>query len=408
MRILQINKFHWVKGGSERYYFDLQRGLAARGHEVAVFASAHPQNEGSPWSRFFAPHADYHGAGPLAALPLARDVVYNRRAAGQLDLLLAEFRPDVAHLHNIHHQLSPSILAPLERRGIPVVQTLHDYKWVCPAYLFHARGEVCTRCGPGPRFLPVVTRRCLHDSLAKSAVAAWELGASWRRGDVARVRAFLAPSRFLLERVKEHGLPAAQLRHMPYFLRAADYAPATEPGRDILYLGRLSKEKGLPTLFDALKRATGVRLNVAGTGPLEEELRARAARENLPVTFLGYLQGAALLDTVRGARAVVVPSEWYENFPYAVLEAMALGVPVIGSRLGGIPEMVEEGVTGRLVPAGDATALAGALEALTRDGAAAFALGQAARRRLVERWEAGPALAALEAIYAELSSRAGA
>lgn len=400
MRVLQVNKFHWLKGGSERYYFDLQRELAARGHEVAVFASAHPSNEASPWSAFFVPHSDYQGAGPLQAWRLARAVVDNREAAARLARLLDEFRPDVAHLHNVHHQLSPSILAPLAERGIPVVQTLHDYKWVCPAYLFHSRGEVCTRCGPGARFAPVLTRRCLHDSFARSAVAWFELTRSWRRGDARRVDAFLAPSRFLRDQVVAHGLPAERVRHEPYFLREADYRPADAPGSVFLYAGRLSREKGLPTLFAALERAPGVRLEVAGTGPLEEELRRDAAARTLPVTFLGHLGAADLHAAIRRARAVVVPSAWYENFPYAVLEALALGVPVIGAAIGGIPEMIEEGVTGRLVPPGDVAALARALEEFgALPVARLHAMGEAARRGLVEQWGVEAGMARILALY---------
>lgn len=406
MRILQINKFHWVKGGSERYYFDLQRELAARGHEVAVFASAHPDNEPSPWSGDFAPHADYHGAGPLRSFGLARDVVHNAAAAAALERLLTRFRPDVAHLHNIHHQLSPSILEPLSRRGIPIVQTLHDYKWVCPAYLFHSRGEVCTRCGPGARFGPVLTRRCLHGSFTKSAVAYVELTRSWRRGDAERVDAFLAPSRFLLEQVVAHGLPADRVRHEPYFIREGDYRPAEVPGAGLLYAGRLAREKGLGALFAALARtAPGVRLEVAGGGPLEAELRREAAERRLPVTFLGHLAAPELHAAVRRARAVVVPSLWYENFPYAVLEALALGVPVVASATGGVPEMIEEGETGHLVPPGDPEALARVLDAVVaRSAEAAAEMGRRARATLVERWGVRAGVARIVALYSEVSA----
>ncbi|MDZ4803655.1 MAG: glycosyltransferase, partial [Candidatus Eisenbacteria bacterium] len=191
-RILQVNKFHWVKGGSERYYFDLVNGLAARGHEVAVFASHHPSNLETSWSRHFAPGADYHGAGPLTALKLAGEVIDNKPAAKALEGLLADFRPDVAHLHNIHHQLSPSILRVFEQARVPVVQTLHDYKWVCPAYLFLSHGKVCERCGPGNRFTPVLLRGCHHGCHLKSAIVWKESSDSWGRGDLERVGRFLA------------------------------------------------------------------------------------------------------------------------------------------------------------------------------------------------------------------------
>jgi glycosyltransferase involved in cell wall biosynthesis len=230
MRILQINKFHWLKGGSERYYFDLQNELKARGHEVAVFASRQPLNEPSPFEKYFAPEADYHGAGLLDGFKLARRVIHNEEAARGLRKLIEAFRPDIAHLHNFHHQLSPSILDVLHRSGVPIVQTLHDYKWVCPAYLFLSRGQVCERCGPGNRFGPVVSRRCHQESFLRSLVVYAESSRSWARRDQEKVARFLAPSRFLKERVIAHGLQSGRVVHMPYFIREDRYRPAVKPG----------------------------------------------------------------------------------------------------------------------------------------------------------------------------------
>jgi glycosyltransferase involved in cell wall biosynthesis len=408
LRILQVNKFHYLRGGAERYYFDLAAELEARGHEVAVFAAHHAENAPTPWSRHFAPGADYHRAGPLAALRHARDVVRNDEAAARLRGLLGEFRPDVAHLHNVHHQLSTSILDVFAEAGVPVVQTLHDYKWVCPAYLFLSRGAVCERCGPGNRFGPVVARRCHHDSLAKSLVVWWESRRSWARGDAERVARFLAPSRFLRDRMAAHGMPEARLVHWPYFLRLEAYRPRTGAGGGrFLYLGRLSKEKGVGTLLEALAAAPDVALDLAGTGPLEADVRARATRFGDRVRVLGHLSGDELHDAIRGARAVVVPSEWYENQPYAVLEAFALGVPVVATSIGGLPELVRPGDTGWLAPPGEAAGLAAALAAATaeRDEVVA-ARGAAARRFVEEEFAAGPAVTRLEALYAELSSAA--
>jgi len=403
MRILQVNKFHWVKGGSERYYFDLVNGLTSRGHDVAVFASHHPDNQATPWSRHFAPGADYHGAGPLTALKLAGEVIDNKPAAAALEGLLADFRPDIAHLHNIHHQLSPSILRVFEKVGVPVVQTLHDYKWVCPAYLFLSHGKVCERCGPGNRFTPLLVRGCHHGCHLKSAIVWKESSDSWGRGDVERVGRFLAPSRFLREKVVAHGVPAERVEVRPYFLNLERYRVADVPAGDhLLYAGRLSKEKGLATLFDALARRPHLKLRIAGTGPLESALRARAHAENLDVEFLGHLAQEALHDAIRAARAVVVPSEWYENQPYAVLEAMALGVPVVASAIGGLPELVAPNQTGWLVPNGDADMLAWAMDEAHLDADAARELGLRGRAKMEAEFAAGPALESLEKLYARV------
>jgi glycosyltransferase involved in cell wall biosynthesis len=349
----------------------------------------------------------YHGAGPLAAFGLARDVLWNREAARRLDTLIEAFRPEVAHLHNVHHQLSPSILETLHRRGTPVVQTLHDYKWVCPAYLFLSHGQVCERCGPGNRFHPVLLRRCHHESLVKSAVVYFESSGSWRRRDYERIALFLAPSHFMGERMTAHGLPEDRVAHGPYFIRTERYVPAPEAGSGFLYVGRLSKEKGIETLVTAVSGGgSALRLSIAGSGPLESRLRERVARERLPVEFLGHLEPAALHEAIRKSRAVVVPSEWYENQPYAVLEALALGVPVIGSSIGGIPELIRHGETGLLVPPGDPAALRSALEMLAKDPAAAHRMGRAGRAFIEQEFAAAPAVRRMLELYATLAGAA--
>jgi glycosyltransferase involved in cell wall biosynthesis len=408
VRILQVNKFHWLKGGSERYYFDLQAELEARGHQVAVFSTRNPANRATPYEPYFVPRVDYHGKGLRKAIRLARDVIWNKDAAARLGRLLDDFRPDVAHLHNFHHQLSPSILTELSRRRIPVVQTLHDYKWVCPAYLFLSHGEVCERCGPGNRFHPVVRRRCHHDSFLRSLVVHLESSRSWGRRDFDRVARFLAPSQFMADRVIAHGLPRERVQVMPYFIRTGSYRPAESTGAEFLYAGRLSREKGLSILFDALARSEGrLRLAVAGTGPLEAELLERARDERLGVEFLGHLRAQELHDAIRRSLAVVVPSLWYENQPYAVLESFALGVPVIASDIGGLPELVREEETGSLVPPGYAAGLRDAMDRMMSDRTGARRMGFNARALIEQEFDAEHAILALERLYGEVAETRG-
>ncbi|MDZ4805629.1 MAG: glycosyltransferase family 4 protein, partial [Candidatus Eisenbacteria bacterium] len=200
-----------------------------------------------------------------------------------------------------------------------------------------------------------------------------------------------------------HGLPADRVQVRPYFLNLERYRVAAgESGEHLLYAGRLSKEKGLSTLFNALGRRPHLRLRVAGTGPLEAELRARARAENLHVEFLGHLAEEALHEAIRAARAVVVPSEWYENQPYAVLESFALGVPVVASAIGGLPELVLPNQTGWLVPNGDAEMLAWAMDEAHKDAATARDLGLRGRKKMEAEFAARPALESLEALYARV------
>jgi glycosyltransferase involved in cell wall biosynthesis len=403
MRILQINKFFYPRGGAERYLLDLMQLLEERGHEVAPFSMRHRRNAAHTYDPYFVSHVDYSDeAGVLGAAATAARTIYNREARRKLTALIDVFRPDVAHLHNIHHQLTGSVIDALLEAGVPIVQTLHDYQWVCPVYTFVSHGEVCEACR-GRRFHQAVVKRCQGGSIVRSAVAALELavgaGKKWTR----RIDRFLAPSRFLAEKVVEHGLPAASVRQQDYALCLERYRRARAAGGHALYAGRLASEKGVETLFDALARVPGLSLRVAGTGPLEPSLRRRAEAE-LPgrVSFLGYLEADALHAQVSEAAFVVVPSEWYENQPFAVLEAFALGTPVVGAAIGGIPELVVPDRTGLLFPSGSAPDLAEALRGMAARPDRG-ALGAAARTLVEERFEPGRHVDALLAVYREVA-----
>lgn len=403
MRILHVNKFHFVKGGAERYVADLADAQQRAGHEVAPFAMQHARNAATPFAKYFPSEVDFDGAG-ARSLGVAARIVYSREAASCLDRLLRDWRPDVAHLHNIAHQLTPSILPVLAKHRIPVVQTLHDYKIACPSYLFLDHGSVCEACNGG-RFYEAARRRCHRDSFAAGVVLATEAYLHRALGSYDTVQRFLCPSRWMRDTMARHGLPAEKLTHLPYCVPAANYAPAEGDGEDVLYAGRLSREKGLATLLAAVRQLPGTRLAVAGEGPERPALEA-AREDGVAVTLLGYLNGEALHEAVRRARVVVVPSEWYENLPFAVLEAMALGRAVVGARIGGIPELVEDGVTGYTFAPRDADGLAQALATALADGARAAQQGRTARRRIEADFAPGAHLERLHAIYDAVAGEA--
>ncbi len=366
--VLNVNKFHYLRGGSERYYFDLEAILAERGHHVLSFSMAHARNRPSPQAAHFVPEVSWDG-GPLRALWSGLSVIHSGAAAARIDALLDAERVDVAHLHNIAHQLSPSLLGPLRRRGIPVVQTLHDYKLICPNYRLFTEGAPCERCRGG-RYWNASLHGCGRGAAAGSLLLAIESSIHRASGVYGRgVDIFLAPSRFLLEKAVAFGVPRERLRHLPYPI-----AVAAEEGRVdrrgagggtgadyFLYAGRLAPEKGIRTLLSAAERLPDVALHIAGDGELRGEVASRAAR--LPgVTLHGHLAQEEVARLQREALAVVVPSEWYENLPLAILEAFAAGTPAVAAAIGGIPELVRDGETGLLFPPGDAGALAGALK----------------------------------------------
>ncbi|MCA9754116.1 MAG: glycosyltransferase family 4 protein [Gemmatimonadetes bacterium] len=385
MRILVVNKFYWPKGGSERVLFDLAEGYERAGHEVVPFAMASPENRPSRWSGYFVPEVDYARAAGLGRLRAAANVVWSREAERRLTELVAAAKPDVAHLHNFHHQLSPSVVDALRKAGVPAVHTLHDYKVLCPNYLMYVDGAPCDRCGHGS-YGHAVRHRCLHGSIAASAVAMMEMTFHRWRGTLARgIAAFVAPSRFLRDKCIEFGFPPDRVRWVPNGVVSPPTSASPAAGRGFLYAGRLSPEKGVMTAIDAVARNDRLQLTIAGTGPAEPELRRHAARVAPGrVTFRGFVSRDEVEALARESRALVVPSRWWENAPLSVLEGLAVGIPIVATSLGGLPELVRPEETGLLVPPGDPAALAEALVRLEEDPELAARLGRGGQA-LIER-----------------------
>jgi len=383
VRILVANKFWYRRAGLERVMFDEIGWLESAGHEVAHFSTQHPENDASPWSDYFAPYLEIGPQTPLTSREKAVAVermFWNGVAARRFARLLRDFRPDVVHAHGIHRQISPSILLEARRAGAPVVQTLHDYHPICASGDLLAAGlRACDPVACGPvNVLPCLLRGCVHQSKAKSALGAAEL--LWRRWVVRYERlvdAFISPSRYLARAVSASGIRHRPIHVLPNAIPAPARMLDVLPGEAFMYAGRLSREKGLGTLLRAAEAAR-VALLVAGTGPLEQWLIAQAPSG---VRFLGRLPGHEVDRLLAGSRAAVVPSEWAENAPMAVLEPMALGRPVIATRMGGIPEQIRDGVDGVLVDPGDERQLAAALRVLADDAALADRLGRSARDR---------------------------
>lgn len=401
MRILVANKFWYRRAGLERVMFDEIGWLEAAGHEVGHFSTQHPENDASPWSDYFAPYLEL---GPQTTLTSREKAIavkrmfWNTVAARQFARLLRDFRPDVVHAHGIHRQISPSILVEARRAGVPVVQTLHDYHPICASGdLLFAGRCACDppRCGPFD-VLPCLLHGCVHQSRAKSALGVAEL--VWRRWVVRYeqlVDAFISPSRYLARIVTASGIRRRPMHVLPNAIPAPARMPDELPGEAFVYAGRLSREKGLGTLMRAAEAAR-VTLLVAGTGPLHRSLTAQAPRG---VRFLGRLPGDEVNRLLAGSRAAVVPSEWAENAPMAVLEPMVLGRPVVATRMGGIPEQIRDGVDGVLVDAGDELQLAAALRVLADDAALADRLGRSARDRAITTFSPQAHLDGLLGIY---------
>ena len=357
IKILMVHKFFYVEGGAERYIFNLTDLLQSKGHQVIPFAAHHPNNYDTPYDKYF---ADSFTSGThlkrQSIVNKTRSVlqfISNRDAQKKLTQLIRDTKPDVAHVHSIYHHLTPSILQTLKAHDIPIMLTLHDYKLICPNYiLMNGKRRICTSCH-GKKFYQATLNKCFRDSRAASLLISAEAYVHRLKHSYQdNVDLFVSPSRFLGDAVKHQGYPTKPFRIQPYTLDTNLYKPCYTPSDYFIFLGRLTHEKGLDFLFNAMKRING-RLLVVGTGPLEEILKQRVEREHLNIQMLGYKQGDELRRLIADARFTVVPSEWHDNSPLVIYESLALGNAVIGTRMGGIPELITEGVDGYTFERGD-------------------------------------------------------
>lgn len=391
MKILLLNKFYYLSGGAERYLFEWERLLRDRGHEVMVFSMQHPRNRPCAQERFFVEQVRFDARlSPWSKAKAALHAVWCSQARTRLRALLeAEGRPDIAHLQSYMFQLTPSILRPLVEREVPLVQTCHEYSPVCVNQRLFSQhtNRICESClerGPAA----ILSARCLKGSFA-AGLAGYLAGVADRRWAQSRrcISRYFTPSSFMREKLVQGGLPAAHVRAVPHFIAAESLAPSDEAGEYMLFLGRLVPQKGIATFLQAAEECPNIPCRIAGGGPLEDEVRARITARGLRhVELLGHLEDEALHEVLRHARAVVVPSEWYEPFGLVILEAMAMARPVIAARIAGPAEIVEHERTGLLFAPGSAAALSDAMKRLWRDPPLAQTLGRTARQRALDNF----------------------
>lgn len=356
MRILLSNKFYYRRGGDCIYMLNLEQLLKAHGHEVAVFAMDYPENINTPWKRYFPQN--------MSKLMAFTRPFGSLEVRAKFTKLLDDFRPDVVHLNNIHTQLSPVIAELTHKRCIRVVWTLHDYKLLCPRYDCLRDGkEVCELCFNGDK-TPCKTHKCMKGSALASMIGYRE-AVIWNRERLEECTdLFVCPSRFMAEKMAQGGFRKDKLRPLCNFIDIEKCRKDSYDKDDYYcYIGRLSHEKGVGTLIEAASRLP-YRLKVIGGGPLNEELRMKNEELKGNVEFLGFRQWDEIKEIAGRARFTVIPSEWYENNPLSVIEAECIGTPVLGARIGGIPELIDEGVNGMTFESGNASDLAKKIEAV--------------------------------------------
>jgi len=402
MRVLHVNKFLYRRGGAEGYMLDLAELQAKAGHEVAFFGMEHPENPPLPLAAHFPSFVelDPPPRGAYGRVAAGMRMIHSTDSRRGMDAVISRFQPDVAHLHNIYHQLSPSVLRPLAAHGVPVVMTLHDYKLACPSYQFLDHGRICEAC-LGGRFHNAVLRRCKNGSLGNSLLLAVEATAHRLTGAYDSVGTFVCPSEFMAGKMLAAGIKPSRLRVLNHFIDLATIEPKQRPGGPVVFAGRLAPEKGVDVLVEAIGLlGDEARLEVAGDGPERERLEALAeARAPGRVRFWGRLSKGRLMELLSDAAVCAIPSRWYENQPMAVLEAFACGVPVVATGLGGLPELIEPGTDGEIVPSDDPAMLAKAIDGLLHDPVRAFAMGRAGLAKLHQRFTPERHLEQLDDIY---------
>ncbi|MFA5801414.1 MAG: glycosyltransferase family 4 protein [Thermoleophilia bacterium] len=383
MRVMQVNKFWRVRGGSERYVFELSRMLSERGHEIIPFAMQDPANERSRYQSLFVSPvelSDPYRVPMWKRLAIAGRILNSKESERRISIVADLSHPDIAHMHNIYHHLSPSILRPLVERGIGICMTIHDYKLVCPALRFYNKGKVCERCRPY-RYLSCVAGRCVHGSRGASLLCATEMFYhDLTRAYSGRIDRFIAPSQFVAGKLVTRGFDPEKVVVIPNFVDPGRWKPDGEGGDYVLFSGRLTQEKGIVTLIRALAGLPGIPLKIVGSGMADSPTRQLARELGADnIEFVGFKSEDEVRRLVQGSRFACVPSEWYENAPMSALEAFACGKPVIGTRIGGIPEMVRDGQTGLLAEPGDEADLRAKVERLWEDPELAITMGRNAR-----------------------------
>lgn len=334
MRILLSNKFYYRRGGDCIYVLNLEQLLKSHGHEVAIFAMDYPENYDTEWKIFFPSNMNKFMAftRPFGSLEVKK----------KFNAILNDFKPDIVHLNNIHTQLSPILSKIAHEKGIRVVWTIHDLKLLCPRYDCLRNGKlICQECFKDKH--GVLKYNCMKNSKLASIIA-YKEAIKWNKDILqSNTDIFICPSKFMEYKMLEGGFEKKRLKVLCNFIDIEKCRLKTyHKDEYYCYVGRLSHEKGIKTLVEAANQLNN-KLIIIGGGPLEEEMKKLAKRN---IEFVGFKQWDGIKDIVSKSKFNVIASEVFENNPLSVIESLCLGTPILGARIGGIPELIEEGVNG--------------------------------------------------------------
>ena len=389
MKIVLVNYRYFISGGPERYYFNIKRILEQEGHTVIPFSIKSPKNYETEYDRYFLESVDdeeyfantKRNAGTV--LKSFTRMFWSREATRKFRRLLLDTRPDMVYIMQYHNKRSPSIIYTAHKLGIPVVHRISDFQYMCPNALFYNdRTGVCEDCLEGRR-MSCIRNRCVHGSTMLSAIKAAAKALHDTMGVTRRIDAFVVPSEFTLGKLRRYGIPAEKLRHIPTFFNQDGDLPKPIYEPFFLYVGRIEKQKGLATLLKAFE-GTGMNLKIIGfsNDGYENTLKASLDGKRHNIEFLGRMTFDEISPYLNTCIATIVPSEWYDNFPNAILESVAYSKPVIATDFGSLKELVENNITGYTFPYADSDALRERAQYLLDNPAEAQRMGTEARRRI--------------------------
>jgi len=390
-KILIVNWSWYPSGGDWTYVDNICRFYESKGHEVIPFAMKDDRNLDTPFSRYFVSNIDYKNLNknknPVGAVSVLKNSLYSGEARRKIKQLLSENKVDLVHLNNIHHYLTPaSIIPEIKKHNIPILWTVHDYVILCPNSIFISNGKVCEKCKK-EKYYQCVLNKCKKGSLLASSVAAMESYINKWLDPYKDVDYFLCPSQFIADKFIEFGHDERKIVKLynPFDVTTLEniVPHKNEEKKYIVYVGNILKLKGIFTLAEAVE-GLDVELYIIGDGeamPALQDFIEKSKMSN--IRCLGRKVKQDTLSYVKGAEFVVVPSECYENLPYALIEASLLGKPVLGARIGGIPELVIDNETGFLFEQGNKVDLTGKLKKmLSLPVENLDSLGANARRRV--------------------------
>lgn len=371
MKILMINKFYYIMGGSERYYFELTKILKEHGHEIIPFAMKDSKNFETEYEEYFVDNIEFNLNSKWEKIKnsgkIISRILYSFQARKRIEKLIELTRPDIAHLHMIDHQISPSILHSLKKYNIPVILTTHQSKIICPNYRMFNWNTMqnCEKCLGGHFFHPIIEKCHKNSRMAGLLIAVETYIHKMMKIYENNVDIFHVPSQFFQQKFTQAGIDPRKIEQLYYTIQIDQYTPHYENDDYYVYFGRLEEAKGLMTLLKAVEKVKKSNLFIIGKGYHRESLEKFVQERNIDnVKFLGARYGDELKELISKSKFVIIPSECYDNSPLVVYEAYATGKPVIGSTMGGIPELIDDRETGLLFKAGDSNELADRIDFL--------------------------------------------